>query len=76
MSKMLQIRYCQENDRLTWGDWDIHCGDILYVMLPDQSGGAEWRTASFEHSDLKGGWYMPALPGVSPIGLWARENKD
>lgn len=41
--KVLQIGYEPEKDRLTWDDWDIHCGQGLDVLLPDQHGGAAWR---------------------------------
>ena len=36
--KILQIGYEQERDRLTWDGWDIHCGQGLDVLLPDQLG--------------------------------------
>lgn len=64
----LQIGYDPERDRLTWDDWDIHCGQSLEVLL---SNGT-WRAVSFEYN--VGGWYMPGLPEVSPIGLWACES--
>ena len=46
--KILQIGYEQERDRLTWDGWDIHCGQGLDVLLPDQLGGGTWRSVSFE----------------------------
>lgn len=73
-TKVLQIGYAPERDRLTWDGWDIHCGHSLDVMLPDSSGGAAWRQVSFECN--AGGWYMPGQPGVSPVGLWARESSE
>ena len=50
---------------------DIHCGQSLEVLLPDRLGGGTWRHVSFECNDAV--WYMPDQPGVSPVGLWARE---
>lgn len=72
--KVLQIGYEPERDRLTWDGWDIHCGQGLDVLLPDQHGGATWRPVSFEYNSS--GWYMPGQPGVSPVGLWARESRE
>ena len=69
---MLQIGYEPERDRLTWDGWDIHCGQGLEVLLPDRLGGGTWRPVSFEYN--AGGWYMPGQPGLSPVGLWARES--
>ena len=37
-------------------------------------GWDTWRPVSFEYNSE--GWYMPGCPGVSPVGLWARESKD
>ena len=61
-------------DRLTWDGWDIHCGQALDVLLPDRLDGGTWRAVSFEYND--DGWYMPGYPGVSPVGLWARESGE
>lgn len=69
VSKVLQIGYEPERDRLTWSGGDIHCGQDLDVLLPDQQGGVAWRPVSFEYNS--GGWYMPGQPGVSPVGLRA-----
>ena len=74
VKKVLQIGYEPERDRLTWDGWDIHCGQGLDVLLPDRLGGGTWRPVSFEYNSE--GWYMPGCPGVSPVGLWARESKD
>ena len=49
-------------------------GQGLDVLLPDRLGGGTWRPVSFEYNSE--GWYMPGGPGVSPVGLWARESKD
>lgn len=73
-TEVLQIGYAPEQDRLTWDDWDIHCGQSLEVLLPDRRSGGTWRVVSFEYNSS--GWYMPGHPGVSPVGLWARESKD
>ena len=73
-TKVLQIGYEPERDRLTWDGWDIHCGQGLDVLLPDRLGGGTWRSVSFEYNAE--GWYMPGCPGVSPVGLWARESKN
>lgn len=72
--KVLQIGYVPERDRLTWGGWDIHCGQSLDVLLPDRLSGGTWQTVSFEYND--DGWYMTKLPGVSPVGLWACESGE
>lgn len=61
-AKVLQISYEPERDRLTWDGWDLHCGQSMEVLLPDQLGGGTWRSVSFEYND--DGWYMPGyLPG-------------
>lgn len=70
--KVLQIGYEPERDRLTWDGWDIHCGQGLDVLLPDQLGSGMWQAVSFECNDK--GWYMPGHSDVSPVGLWARES--
>ena len=83
--KVLQIGYEPERDRLTWDGWDIHCGQGMEVLLPDWLDGGTWRAVSFEYNDE--GWYirlpsgrykthMPGYPGVSPVGLWARERAE
>ena len=72
--KVLQIGYEPERDRLTWDGWDIHCGQGMEVLLPDRLDGGTWRAVSFEYNDE--GWYMPGYPGVSPVGLWARERAE
>ncbi len=74
VSKVLQIGYEPERDRLTWDGWGIHCGHDMEVLLPDQLGGGTWRAVSFEYNDE--GWYVPGYPGLSPIGLWAREKSE
>lgn len=73
-AKVLQISYEPERDRLTWDGWDLHCGQSMEVLLPDQLGGGTWRPVSFEYND--DGWYMPGYSGVSPIGLWAMEMSE
>ena len=73
-TKVLQIDYDPERDRLTWDGWELHCGQSLEVLLPDRLGGGTWRRVSFEYNDA--GWYMPGQSGVSPVGLWARETTD
>lgn len=73
-SKVLQIGYEPERDRLTLDGWGIHCGQVLDVLLPDCIEGGIWRAVSFEYNS--DGWYIPGQPGVSPVGLWARERKD
>lgn len=67
---VLQIGYDPKRNRLTWDGWDIHCGHSLEILLPSGT----WRAVSFEYNTS--GWYIPCLPEVSPIGLWARENRD
>ena len=37
VSKVLQIGYEPERDRLTWDGWDIHCGQGMDVLFPDRS---------------------------------------
>lgn len=71
LPKVLQIGYEPERDRLTWDGWDIHCGQSMDVLLPDQLGGGTWRTVSFECND--GSWYIPNYLDISPVGLWAKE---
>ena len=73
-NKGLQTGYEPDRDRLIWGNWDIHCGQGMDVLLPDRIDGGTWQVVSFEYNDE--GWYMPRYPGVFPVGLWARESKD
>ena len=47
---------------------------IDYDSQRDRLGGGTWRRVSFECND--DGWYMPGKPGVSPVGLWARESTE
>ena len=72
--KVMQIGYEPERDRLTWDGWDIHCGQGLEVLLPDRLGGGTWRAVPFNYIASES--YMPGQPGVSPVGLWAREGQD
>ena len=44
VSKVLQIGYEPERDRLTWDGWDIHCGHGMDVLLPDRLDGGTWRS--------------------------------
>ena len=44
------------------------------MLLLAQRGEAAWHSVPFEYNSS--GWYMPGLPGVSPVGLWAREGND
>ena len=74
MKKALQIEYEPERDRLTLDGWDIHCGQPLEVLLPNQLNGGTWREISIEYSYTKG-WYIPGHQEVNPIGLWARERE-
>lgn len=74
VNKVLQSDYDSQRDCLTWDGWEIHCGQSLEVLLPDRLGGGTWRRVSFECND--DGWYMPGKPGVSPVGLWARESTE
>ena len=71
LPKVLQIGYEPERNCLTWDGWDIHDGQSIEVLLPDQLGSGTWRTVSLECNN--GGWYIPNYPDVSPVGLWARE---
>ena len=70
--KMMQIGDDPERDHLTWDGQDIHCDQGLEVLLPDRLGGGTWRPVSFEYN--ASGLYMPGQPGVSWIGLCARES--
>ena len=72
--KILQIVYEPERDRLIWNGWEIHCGQGLEVLPPIRDGSAVWCPVSFEYNCS--GWYMPGQPGVSPVGLWARESTE
>lgn len=71
LPKVLQIGYEPERNRLTWDGWDIHCGQSMDVLLPDQLGSGTWRAVSFECNDE--GWYIPTYPDISPVGLWSKE---
>ena len=51
VSKVLQIGYEPERDRLTWDGWDIHCGQGMDVLFPDRLDGGTWRAVSFEYND-------------------------
>ena len=71
--KVLQIGYEPERDRLPWDGWDGPWGQGRDVRLPGRLVGGPWRPVSFEYT--ASGWYMLGQPGVSPVGLWARESK-
>lgn len=70
MAKIQQIRYNEETDRIEANGRGIHCGDCLEVLLIDQNGSPLWKAVSFEYNDK---WYIPGQPGISPIGLFARD---
>ena len=70
LPKVLQIDYNPGQNRLTWDGYPIHCGQSLEVLMPDRMGGT-WQAVSCEF--IVDGWYIPRHPGVSPVGLWARE---
>ena len=70
LGKILQIEI--EDSQLMWDGYVVPRGFCMDVLLPDRLGGGTWRPVSFEYNSE--GWYMPGLPGVSPIGLWARES--
>lgn len=72
--KILQIGYEPERDRLTWAGWDIHCGHALKSFFQIVSVAGHGRLYPSEYNG--DGWYMPGQPGVSPVGLWARERAE
>lgn len=65
-----QLEYDPGTDRLLFGDYGLHCGEVLEVLLPAGNGGA-WVKVSLE-VNMAGQWYMPRHKGVTPAGLWAR----
>lgn len=67
MGQIKQIRYDAERDRLMCGDVDLHCGQVVCVLM----GDGEWHEVALE-LDGADQWYLPHHPGVSPIGLWAQ----
>ena len=48
VSKVLQIGYEPERDRLTWDGWDIHCGHGMDVLLRWAWGPVKDRTKNYE----------------------------
>lgn len=64
-----QILYDEDYDCLVVGDKELHCGDILQVMVPQISGFA-WQTVTLKCNGSS--WYFPELPSVFPVGLWVR----
>lgn len=73
MRMVKRIEYDPEWDRLTFNGWDIHCGDVFEVLMPNQEGTGTWQSVRFEYSDR---WYMPDYPCTDPVGLWARETVE
>lgn len=76
MEKQLQIEYDADRDRLTLDGWDLHCGQLLDVLVPDRIGGGTWRTGRLEYSEDRG-WYLIGeyVPDATQLpGLWAMEH--
>lgn len=59
-------------DRLVLGDAELHCGDVVEVLMPTEAGG-KWHECRVEYEER---WVLCGLPGVRPVGLWAREVKS
>ena len=77
-SKSLAIGYEPERDRLTWDGWDIHCGQGLDVLLPDQLGGGVPRLP-------RGGGFLRLFSGgksvvhglhVCPAAEWISSERE
>lgn len=66
---MAQILYDENYDRLVLGDKELHCDDILQVMVP-QGADFAWQTVSLKNNGSS--WYFPELPSIFPVGLWAK----
>lgn len=65
----IQILYNENFDRLMVGDRELHCGDVLQVMMPQDDGFA-WQTVSVEYNHS--GWYFPEFPNLYPVGMWTK----
>lgn len=68
MGDIKQIRYDAEQDRLLWGDVDLHCGQGLRVLLWD----GVWHSVVIE-LDWSDRWCISGHPEIDPVGLWARD---
>lgn len=67
---MYQIAASEASSGLMLGGMRLCCGQPVEVLLPSGRGG-RWQQATLEYGAA--GWYLTGLPGVQPVGLWARE---
>lgn len=67
-----QLVYDSGSGRLMWGDEALHCGQCMEVSAFVGSGASpSILPARLEYSDTRG-WYLVGVPGMSPVGLFAR----
>lgn len=63
-----QIRMDRADGRLTLCGEELHCGQVLQVLLVE-SVRPQWRTVRLE---IAGDWYLYGYKHIDPVGLWAR----
>lgn len=69
--KQGQLKFDQAADRLVLDDLQLHCGDVLEVLIVNGlTGQAEWIKTRVEVNDE--GWYLVGLVGYQISGLFAR----
>ncbi len=61
-AKVLQIGYEPERDRLTWDGLDIHCGQGMELLLPDQSMAAHGGLSPLSAVYAWISWCVPSGP--------------
>lgn len=63
-----QIRMDRADGRLTLCGEELHCGQVLQVLLVE-SVRPQWRTVRLE---MGADWYLVGYQDITPAGLWAR----
>jgi len=67
-----QLRFDEENERITFDNTALHCGDCFEVLIFNGlTNKAEWIDTSLEMNHEKQ-WYLSGLIGYDIIGLFAR----
>lgn len=61
-----RILFNAETGRLVLNGNDLHCGDIVTVLI-----GGEWAEDRLE-TDVNDRWYLVNHPDVAPYGLTAK----
>lgn len=63
--------FINDRDRLQVDDLELHCGDVLEVLVVDgMENTPKWIKTRVEHDGE--GYYLVGLLGYRPVGLFAK----